>query len=110
MTRGDVVAIADRAGDFTGKPRPAVIVQSDLFATLDSVTICPLTGTDADSPVLRLRIDPTTALPLDRTSWIAIDKISTVRRNRIGRRIGRVSPADMRRLSGALTAFLGIGE
>jgi len=29
MRRGDVVSIADRQGEFTGKPRPAVIVQSD---------------------------------------------------------------------------------
>jgi mRNA interferase MazF len=110
MTRGDVVSIADRGGDFTGRPRPAVIVQSDLFATLNSVTVCPLTSTDADSPVLRLRVDPTAELRLDRTSWIAIDKITTVRRDRIGRPIGRLSQADMRRLNGAVAVFLGIGD
>ena len=110
MTRGDVVAIADRAGDFTGKPRPAVIVQSDVFATLESVTICPLTSADADAPVLRLRVDPTEALPLDRVSWIAVDKISTLRRNRVGRRIGCLSATDMRRVSAAVAAFLGIGD
>jgi mRNA interferase MazF len=110
MTRGDVVAVADRAGDFTGKPRPAVIVQSDLYSTLGSVTICPLTSRDTDSPVVRPHVSPTTALPLDRPSWIAVDKITTVRRDRVGRRIGRLSPAEMRRVSGAIVAFLGIGE
>jgi mRNA interferase MazF len=110
MTRGDVVVIADRAGDFTGKPRPAVVIQSDLFTTLGSVTICPLTSTDADAPVLRLRVDPTGGLQLDRTSWIAVDKITTVRRDRVGRQIGRLSQADMRRLNGAVAVFLGIGD
>jgi len=110
MTRGDVVSIADRRGDFTGKPRPAVIVQSDLFATLNSGTICPLTSTDADSPVLRLRVDPTAELRLDRTSWLAVDKITTVQRDRVGLQIGRLSQADMRRLDGAVAVFLGIGD
>ncbi len=110
MTRGDAVVIADRAGGFSGKPRLAVVVQSDLFATLNSVTICPLTSTDADAPVLRLRVDPTTAPPLDRAAWVAVHKISTVRRDRIGRQIGRLSPADMRLLNGAVAAFLGIGD
>lgn len=49
MRRGDVVTVAERGGDFTGKPRPAVIIQSDLFAALDSVTICPLTSSESEA-------------------------------------------------------------
>jgi mRNA interferase MazF len=109
MQRGDVVSVADRAGDYTGKPRPAVIVQSDLFGTLDSVTICPLTSVASDSPVVRLEITPSSGLPLDRTSWIAVDKITTVRRNRIGAPLGRLPAPDMQRLTGALAVFLAIG-
>jgi mRNA interferase MazF len=109
MIRGDVVAIADRSGDFTGKPRPGVIVQSDLFGTLDSVTICPLTSSEMEAPALRLRIEPSEVLTLRTASWIAVDKITSVRRDRIGVSMGRVSPEDMQRLNGAIAIFLGLG-
>jgi mRNA interferase MazF len=109
MQRGDVVAVADRSGDYTGKPRPAVIVQSDVFGTLDSVTICPLTSVASEAPVIRLPIDASTALSLERASWVAVDKITTVRRNRIGASLGRLSSAEMQRLNGAFAVFLGIG-
>ncbi len=108
MRRGDVVAVADRSGDYTGKPRPAVIVQSDAFGTLDSVTICPLTTVASDAPLLRLEIQPSSALSLERASWIAVDKITTVRRHRIGQSVGRLSASDLQRLNGALAVFLGM--
>jgi mRNA interferase MazF len=109
MRRGDVVAVADRGGDFTGKPRPGVIVQSDLFGALDSVTICPLTSVPQDVPATRLRIERSAELTLRTTSWIAVDKITSVRRNRIGPPIGRLAPEDLQRLNGAIAVFLGLG-
>jgi mRNA interferase MazF len=109
MTRGDVVAISDRGEDFTGKPRPGVVVQSDLFGALDSVTVCPVTSTPLDAPATRLRIEPSDGLRLRSASWIAVDKITTVRRDRIRASIGRLSPEDMQRLNGALAVFLGLG-
>ena len=109
ITRGDIVAIADRAGDFTGKPRPAVVVQADVFDTLDSVTVCPLTAQDVGEAVTRLPIGPSPELPLDWPSWIVVDKVSTVRRTRIGRRIGCLSQAELQRLNGAIAVFLGLG-
>jgi hypothetical protein len=46
---------------------------------------------------------------LKRTSWIEVDMITAVRRSRIGPIIGRINNADLVRLNGALTIFLGIG-
>ncbi len=109
MTRGDVIAVADRTGDFTGKPRPAVIVQSDLVSNRRSVTVCPLTTTSADAATIRLRVEPSPTLPINRLSFIQVDKITTVRRHRVGPLIGRLSPADMRRLNSAIAVFLGLG-
>ena len=109
IRRGDVVAVADRSGDYTGKPRPAVVVQSDLFGVLDSVTICPLTSVATDAPVVRLQLDPVPGLPLEHVSWLAVDKITTVRRSRVGPQLGRLPPADIQRMNGALAVFLGIG-
>jgi mRNA interferase MazF len=108
-TRGSVVTVADRSGQFTGKPRPAVIIQSDLFAALDSVTVCPLTSVAVGAPLIRLKIDPSASLPLAHSSWIEIDKLTTVRKNRIGPAMGRISDADLGRLNAALAVFLSLG-
>jgi mRNA interferase MazF len=108
MRRGAIFTIADRDGDFTGKPRPAVIVQSDFFSALASVTVCPITGEEGGS-VVRVRIDPSDGLPLAKASWAQVDKLTTVRRERIGNFIGRLSPDDLQRLNGSLLVFLGIG-
>jgi len=108
VRRGDIVTVA-AGGGYAGKPRPAVVVQSDLFAEVATVTICPITSVEADAPLLRLELLPSEALPLDRISWIEVDKITTVRRNRVGAPVGCVSPPDLIRLNGALAVFLGLG-
>ena len=108
MRRGDVVAVGDRGGEFTGKPRPAVIVQSDLFAAIGSVTLCPITSFEASAPLLRLAIEPSDRLALEHRSWIEVDKITTVRRSRVGPAIGRLEAADLVRLNSALAVFLGL--
>ncbi len=100
--------MANRGGDDTGKPRPGVIVQSDLFSPLDSVTVCPLTSSVTDAPAMRLRIEASDMLNLHASSWIAVDKITTVRRARIGPSLGRLSSADLQRLNGAIAVFLGV--
>jgi mRNA interferase MazF len=109
MRRGDVVAIADRSGQFTGKPRPAVIVQSDFFEEIPTVTICPLTSVSADAPLTRVPVEPTDALPLTRRSWIMADKITTIRRDHVGQLIGKVSSEAMGRLDRSMAVFLGMG-
>jgi mRNA interferase MazF len=45
MERGDIIICA-LSGDY-GKPRPAVVIQSDLFnPTHASITVCPITTFD----------------------------------------------------------------
>ena len=57
IRRGDVVAVA-ASGDY-GKPRPAVVVQSDSFPdTHASVIICQMTSSLADAPDFRVTIEP----------------------------------------------------
>jgi mRNA interferase MazF len=53
MKRGDVVTVA-AAGDY-GKPRPAVIVQTDaLPAAHASVVVCQMTSEWSDAPDFRV--------------------------------------------------------
>ncbi|WP_367889521.1 type II toxin-antitoxin system PemK/MazF family toxin, partial [Vibrio cholerae] len=56
MHRGDLVPVAIQ-GDF-GKPRPALIVQSDLFNAHESVTVLPVTSSTVDAPLLRVTVTP----------------------------------------------------
>jgi mRNA interferase MazF len=93
--------------DYTGKPRPAVIVQDDHFDT-DSVTLCPFTTDPVDAPLLRLLVDPSKGNGLDAASRLMVDKITTVRRTRLGTQLGRLDDADVLRLNRAMVVFLGI--
>lgn len=92
-------------GDY-GKPRPALVVQSDQFPELPSVTVLPITGHLVDAPLLRIHIGPESGL--ERQSQIQIDKPQTPRRERLGMVIGRTSDATMVAVNRAMTVFLGL--
>ncbi len=107
MQRGQFVTVAT-AGDY-GKPRPALVVQSDLFAELPSVVICPLTTTirdDADQ--FRLEVEPSSRNGLRELLQIAIDKITVVPSAKIGVVFGAADDALLLRVNRALALFLSI--
>jgi mRNA interferase MazF len=107
MTRGDVVVVA-AAGDY-GKPRPAVIVQSDVFPPAHpSVILCQMTSDLIDDAGFRVSIDPVLENGLRSRSQIMVDKPITVRRERIRQHIGRLGAADIAKLNVALVFVLGI--
>ncbi len=109
MRRGDVVTVA-ASGDY-GKPRPAVIVQSDAFPSEHaSVIVCQMTSDIADAPDFRITIEPGPENGLRIRSQIMADKPVTVRRERIGRRIGQLSPADVARLNVAIAFMMGLAD
>ena len=54
--RGDIVTVAMQ-GDF-GKPRPALVIQSDQFVEHTSVTVLPITSTLVNAPLLRITVQP----------------------------------------------------
>jgi len=106
MRRGDIVTVA-APGDF-GKPRPALVIQSDLFDALPSVTLCLVTSTLRDTPIFRITVDPSPANGLQRVSQIQVDKILTVARERIGGVIGRLDDATLLKVNRSLAVFAGI--
>lgn len=107
MKRGDIIAIAAK-GHYSGKPRPALILQSDLFSALGSVTICLLTTEIIDAPLFRLTIEPSVENGLKQPSQIMIDKIVTVPHAAIGARIGSLGRDVMVSVDRSLAVFLGI--
>ena len=107
MKRGDVVTVA-AAGDY-GKPRPAVIVQTDaLPAVHASVVVCQMTSECSDAPDFRVTIDPTAQNGLLVRSQVMADKPVTVRRERIGRQVGHLEDKDILRLNVALAFVVGL--
>jgi len=109
MKRGEVWT-ASGGPDYTGKPRPVVILQSDKFSARDSVTVCPLTTDAADLPFLRIAILPTDGNGLRRPSRIMLDKIATIRKTKLGERVGSLDQEDTTRLNDAVFTFLGLGD
>ena len=107
MKRGDLVVVAIQ-GDY-GKPRPALVVQSDLFNdTHASVTVVPVTSTIVDTPLFRVTVEPSRRNGLRSVSQIMVDKVTTVRRQRLGQTIGRLEEDVMLRVSRALALWFGI--
>lgn len=109
MKRGDVVIVA-AAGDY-GKPRPAVVVQTNAFPeTHPSVVICQMTSDVVDAPDFRVTIEPNQENGLRTHSQVMADKPVTVRRERIGQLIGRLSDTDIGRLNVALAFVMGLAD
>ncbi len=105
MKRGELVTIA-LSGDY-GKPRPALIIQSDLFDAHPSVTILPVTSSLRDAPLFRVRVDPTATNGLRKVSQVMVDKAQTVAREKVGKAIGRLDDEAILAVNRALAVFLG---
>jgi mRNA interferase MazF len=109
MRRGDIVTVA-AAGDY-GKPRPAVVVQSDAFPESHaSVIVCQMTSELADAPAFRVTIDPSAENGLRVRSQVMADKPVTIRRERIGQRLGRLDREQVARLNAALAFVMGLAD
>ena len=107
MKRGEVVVVAMQ-GDY-GKPRPALVIQSDLFNdTHASIVVAPVTSTIVDAPLFRLTVDPTPSNGLRSVSQIMLDKVTAVRRDRIGKAVGRLDDGTMIRVNRAMALWLGL--
>lgn len=104
MRPGDVVTVAV-SGDFR-KPRPAVIVQTDALPDdHGSVIVCQMTSQIANAPHFRVTVEPSKQNGLQVRSQVMADKPVAIRRERIGRRIGRLSPADISRVNASLASL-----
>ena len=108
MSRGEIWTLAG-GGDYTGKPRPVAILQDDLFDSLDSVTVCPLTGDDAMA-LFRVPVEPSQSNSLGLRSRLMADKVTTVRKSPLGQRLGVLSDAHLSNLESAVLTFLGFAR
>ena len=107
MRRGEIWTVAG-GGDYAGKARPAVILQDDNFDGTASITICAFTTDPTEAPLFRLPIEPNEGNGLRSLSQLMVDKITTVSKEKIGERIGRLDDQDIVRLNRAVVVFLGL--
>jgi mRNA interferase MazF len=106
MKRGSVVTVAIQ-GDF-GKARPALVVQSELFAEHPSTSLLLMSSELVDAPLLRITVQPTEQNGLHSVSQIAIDKIFTVKREKVGQVVGQIEDETMVAVNRALLVFFGL--
>lgn len=108
MKRGAIVVVAAR-GAYTGKPRPALVVQSDLFnPTHSSFTICPITSDCVDAPLFRLTLLPGARTGLTSVSQVMVDKVVSVPRSAIGAEIGECDAFELEAVDQGLRRWLGL--
>ena len=105
MRRGDLVTVAV-SGDF-GKPRPALVIQSDHFDATATVTVLLISSTLVNAPLIRLAVEPGAENGLRKPSQVMIDKAMTVRRDRVSAPFGRLQDDTMVAVNRSLALFLG---
>ena len=106
--RGNFVTISLQ-GDF-GKPRPALVIQSDQFDEHATVTVLPVTGTMVAAPLLRVTVQPDAGNGLQKPSQVMVDKAMTVKRDKVGPAFGRIQADALVEVERCLAVFLGIAK
>jgi mRNA interferase MazF len=107
MKRGDLVPVV-LAGAY-GKPRPALVIQSDLFAQHPSVTILPVTTELRPIETFRVSVSPSSRNGLRAPSQIMVDKAHTIPRDKAGAPFGELEPRTLKAVDRSLAGFLGLG-
>ena len=96
-------------GDY-GKPRPAIVIQSDRLPATDSILVCLSTTSRRDLPLYRLPVDPSLRNGLSHPSDIMADKVMAVARNKVGTAIGSLEPEQLAQLTLMLTSLIGAAD
>lgn len=96
-------------GAYSGKPRPAVVVQSDLFTpTHGSVTLCLVTSELREAPLFRIDVVPSAENGFRKQSQVMVDKLFSAPRESIRDRVGTLDGPTMNRVSEALRLWLDL--
>ncbi|WP_308388207.1 type II toxin-antitoxin system PemK/MazF family toxin [Acidithiobacillus sp. AMEEHan] len=108
MMRGDLVTVA-MPGDF-GKPRLALVIQANQFSEHNSVTLLLVTSTLVAAPLLRVTVQPNTENGLEKPSQVMVDKVMTVKRDRVRPTFGHIDADVLVEVERCLAVFLGIAK
>lgn len=106
MRRGDIVTIS-APGDY-GKPRPAVVIQSDRLEATGSILLCQITAVERDASFYRIAVEADPSTGLRQRSQIMVDKIVAVKREKCGALVGRLDQPTLVTLNRALALVTGL--
>ena len=107
MKRGDIWSISG-GSEYAGKPRPVAVLQDAGFAELGSITLCAFTTNPTAAPLFRLPVMPSERNGLKEPSSLMVDKLTTVPKAKLRKRIGSLDDEDVVRLNQATMVFLGL--
>ena len=108
IQRGQVITVAS-PGAYSGKPRPAVVVQANRWLNAHpSITLCPLTSTLIEAPLVRIIVEPSAINGLRKRSQLMVDKLFTVPIGDIGSSISCREITVMAELDLALRDWLAV--
>ena len=108
MKRGDIITVS-APGDY-GKPRPALVIQSDSLKSTESVLVSLLISKIVDAPIYRLLLKPTAQNGLKLESQIMVDKILACPRDKCGAVIGKIDKASIVALNNLLAVVIGLAD
>ncbi len=72
--------------------------------------VCLVTSDRQDAPLFRIDAQPSETTGLKMASQIMVDKIVTLRRERIDQHIGRINDETLIRLNRSLALFIGLAS
>ena len=110
LSRGEIYVVAEK-GPYSGKPRPALLIQAEALEGHDSLQFCIISSDpDARRDVFfRVPVEPTEPNGLQASSTIMVDKIVTIRTEKLRDRCGALEEDTMALVNDALIAFQGLG-
>lgn len=106
MKRGEIWTLQDR--QYASKARPVVVIQSDNHNFFDSVILCLFTSFESGDISTRVPVEPSAENGLQKKSFVMTDKIVTVDKKMLGKRVGVLSDEDMTAISEQLKIILGL--
>ena len=92
------------------KPRPALVIQADQFSEHDTVTVLLISSTLVRAPLFRIRVAPSAANGLQKPSQVMVDKVTTVKRDKLGQAFGHIDADAMLQIERCLAVFPGIAK
>ena len=108
MKRGDIVLVAS-SGEF-GKPRPALIIQSDSASPSEYFTYLPITSHLLRVPDVRIPMTPNAQNGLRVSSEIMVDMIQTSSLRKFDQTIGTIDPRTLQLVESSLSLHLGLDQ
>ena len=108
MKRGDLF-IGSEKGRLTGKPRPWLVIQSNIFNDDHATfTVLMVSSVSTGFSMFRIPVEPNSINGLMEPSEVQADKIATFTRPSVSKTIGQLDALTMEEVDKALRRWLDL--